>query len=85
MPGDGSPLTITAINTNKVYGAAVFQLTASHSGFVNGDTANSLTTPARLTTTATASSPVGIYAITASGAADSNYTINYVGWLMVGS
>ena len=40
-----APLTITANNTNKVYGAAVPAFTASYSGFVNGDTASSLTTP----------------------------------------
>ena len=40
------PLTITADNQTKVYGAALPTLTASYSGFVNGDTAASLTTPA---------------------------------------
>ena len=72
-------LTITANDATKAYGAAMPALTASYSGFVNGDTAASLTTPAILTTTATASSAVGTYAITASGAAssNSNYTISY--------
>ena len=65
------------MNTNKLYGAAVPALTASYSGFVNGDTAGSLTTPPTLTTTATAASPVGSYPITASGAASPNYTITY--------
>ena len=37
-------LTITANNQAKVYGAAVPTLTASYAGFVNGDTAASLTT-----------------------------------------
>ena len=32
-------LTITADNKSKVYGAALPALTASYSGFVNGDTA----------------------------------------------
>src|SRR5207237_1275264 len=59
-----APLTITANNTNKIYGAAVPVLTAGYSGFVNGDTIASLTTPAILTTTATAASPVGSYPIT---------------------
>ena len=54
-------------------------LTASYSGFVNGDTAANLTTQPTLTTTATASSHVGTYAITASGAVDSDYTITYAG------
>jgi hypothetical protein len=73
-----APLTITADDQSTVYGAALPSLTASYSGFVNGDTAASLATPPTLTTTATASSPVGSYAITASGAVDANYTISYV-------
>ena len=54
-------------------------LTVSYSGFVNGDTPASLTTPPTITTTATAASGVGTYPITASGAASSNanYTISY--------
>jgi hypothetical protein len=70
-------LTITAANTSKLYGAAVPALTASYSGFVNGDTASSLTTPPALSTTATAASPVGSYPITAGGAASANYTFIY--------
>jgi subtilisin-like proprotein convertase family protein len=73
-----APLTITANNQTKVYGAALPTLAASYSGFVNGDTAGSLATPASLTTTATAASPPGTYAITAGGAASPNYTISLV-------
>jgi hypothetical protein len=72
-----APLTATAVNQTKVYGAALPALTASYSGFVNGDTSASLTTPATLTTAATASSQVGSYAITAAGTADPDYTIAY--------
>jgi arylamine N-acetyltransferase len=71
-------LTITADNKSKAYGAALPTFTASYSGFVNGDTAASLDTPVTLTTTATANSAVGTYPITASGAADLNYTITFV-------
>ena len=73
-------LTITADNQTKVYGAALPTLTASYTGFVNGDTSASLTTQPTLTTTATASSHVAgsPYAITASGAVDSDYSITYV-------
>ena len=71
-------LTITADNQNKAYGAALPGLTVGYSGFVNGDTAGSLTTPPAVTTTGTASSAVGSYPITASGVADANYTISYV-------
>ena len=65
-------LTITADNQTKVYGAALPTLTASYTGFVNGDTSASLTTQPTLSTTATASSHVAgsPYAITASGAVD---------------
>jgi hypothetical protein len=77
-----APLTITADNQTKVYGAAVPTLTASYSGFVNGDTPASLTTPPALTTTATASSPVGTYPINVSGAAAANYTISYVAGML---
>ncbi|MDB5077149.1 MAG: Cadherin-like beta sandwich protein, partial [Chloroflexi bacterium] len=71
-------LTITANNQTKVYGAALPTLTASYAGFVNGDTPASLTTLPALTTTATSVSAVGGYAITASGAVDSDYAISYV-------
>ncbi len=74
-----APLTITANSTNKVYGADLPTLTASYSGFVNGDTAASLTTPVTLTPAADKTSPVGIYTITASGAASANYTITEIG------
>jgi hypothetical protein len=52
-------------------------LTASYSGFVNGDTAASLTTPPSLTTSATSASPLGTYPIAAAGASSNNYTITY--------
>ncbi len=71
-------LTITVGNQTKVYGAALPALTANYSGFVTGDTVASLTAAPTLTTTATGNSAVGTYAITASGAVDSNYTITYV-------
>ena len=76
-----APLTITANNQTKVYGAALPTLTASFSGFVNGDTSASLTTQPTLSTTATASSHVSgnPFSITASGTADSDYSITYVG------
>jgi gliding motility-associated-like protein len=75
-----APLTITANNQTKVYGAAIPTLTASYTGFVNGDTPASLTTSPTLSTTATAASQVAgsPYSITASGAVDANYSISYV-------
>src|SRR6185369_9957531 len=71
-------LTVTATNQTKPYGATNPTLTVSYSGFVNGDTAASLTAPATASTPATAASAVGTYPITASGASSANYTISYV-------
>src|SRR5207247_531986 len=73
-------LTITADNKTKAYSAPLPTLTASYSGFVNGDASASLTTQPTLTTTASAGSHVSgnPYSITASGAVDSDYTIGYV-------
>ncbi|MDH7460140.1 MBG domain-containing protein [Chitinophagaceae bacterium 26-R-25] len=70
-------LTITADDKTKVYGANNPALTASYNGFVNGDNASSLTTAPTIITTATPSSIVGNYPVTASGAVDANYTITY--------
>jgi len=73
-----APLTITPDNNNKVYGADLPVLTASYDGFVNGDTAANLSPGVTLAATALASSPVGVYPITASGAASTNYSITEV-------
>ena len=73
-----APLTISADNQTKYYGAALPTLTASYTGLVNGDTSASLNTLPTLTTTATADSPVSSYTITPSGAIDPNYNISYV-------
>ena len=75
-----APLTITANNQTKAYGAAIPAMTASYTGLVNGDTSASLTTQPTISTTATSSSHVSgsPYTITVSGAADSNYSISYV-------
>ena len=73
-------LTITADNQSKVYGAALPALTASYSGFVNGDTAASLdhAAHARHDGHGRQPRPGSPYTITASGAADADYTISYV-------
>jgi subtilisin-like proprotein convertase family protein len=72
------PLTITAANTSKVYGAALPLLSASYSGFVNGDDTNNLGAPATLSTSATAASDTGTYPITVGNATSANYAISYV-------
>jgi MBG domain (YGX type)/Pentapeptide repeats (8 copies)/Carboxypeptidase regulatory-like domain/Bacterial Ig domain len=72
-------LTITASSGTMTYGGTVPAFTPSYSGFINDDTASSLTTQPICTTTATASSPVGTYPITCSGGVSANYTFTYVG------
>jgi hypothetical protein len=71
-------LTVTAVSTNKVYGAPLPVFSASYSGFVNGDTANDLSAQPVLSAVATATSPAGSYAITVSGASSTNYAISPV-------
>ena len=72
------PLTITANNAARAYGAANPAFTATYAGLVNGDTPASLTGTLSCNTTAVASSPVGTYPITCSGQTSTNYTISYV-------
>jgi hypothetical protein len=74
-------LTVTANNQSKLYGASLPTLTATFTGFVNGDTQASATTGSpSLTTTATAASPAGSYPITAAQGtlAAANYTFTFV-------
>src|SRR5206468_34339 len=75
---NAAALTIAADDKAKTYGAANPALTVTYSGFVNGDTAASLTTPPTVSTTATGASHAGTYPITANGAVDADYTITYV-------
>ena len=58
--GGTAPLTVTASSPTMTYGGAVPTITPGYSGFVNGDTASSLTTQPTCTTTATGSSPGGV-------------------------
>ncbi len=74
-----APLVITASSAATTYGTAAAAITPSYSGFLNGDTAASLTTQPTCTTTATVTSPVGSYGSSCSGASDTNYAISYVG------
>jgi len=71
-------ITITANNLSKAFDAPNPTLTWTASGFVNGDTTSVFTVNPVCTTTATTTSPVGIYPITCSGAAAVNYSFVYV-------
>lgn len=73
-----TPLSVTAPSSTISYGSRIPQLDPSYSGFVNGDTATSLSSQATCTTTATSTSPGGTYPVTCSGAVDPNYTFSYV-------
>jgi hypothetical protein len=73
-----APLTITANNATKLLNAPNPPLSATYSGFVNGETPASLTGTLSCTTMASTTSPVGSYPITCSGQSSSNYNITYV-------
>ncbi len=74
---DKAVLSVTATDKSKTYGDANPAFTVTYSGFVNGDDETYLTTQATANTTATASSGVGTYSITASGATSPNYIFSY--------
>jgi len=70
-----APLVISANSVSAITGQALPTLTATYTGFVNGDSSASLISPPIITTTATVASPAGVYAITIQGASSPNYTI----------
>ena len=78
FPVAAAPLTVTASSPTAVYGAGVPAVTASYSGFVNGDSASTLSPAPTCSTTATAGAGAGSYVTSCSGAVDPNYTIGYV-------
>ena len=71
-------LTVTAKDANREEGEEnpTFELT--YSGFLNNETESVLTVKPVATTTATADSPAGDYAITVSGGEAQNYDFSYV-------
>ena len=74
-------LTVTANNLTLTAGSTIPTLTATISGFVNGDTqATAVTGTASCTTTATSTSPAGTYPITCTAGtlAANNYTFTFV-------
>lgn len=73
------PLSIKADDLSRPYGQSNPELTATYTGFVQSEGPEDLDSPLSLATTADASSPAGSYPITASGAADPNYTITVEG------
>ena len=73
-----APLTITASSGSANIGGTIPAVTAAYTGFVNGDSATSLTTAPTCSTTATSTSAAGVYPTNCTGAVDANYTITYV-------
>jgi hypothetical protein len=75
-------LTVTADNKSKVYGAPNPGLTASYSGFKNGETlaTSGVNGSPALTTTATAASPTGTYPVAAAvgNLTSVNYSFTFV-------
>ncbi|WP_334136052.1 YDG domain-containing protein, partial [Acinetobacter schindleri] len=72
-------LTYTANAATSIYGDAITGLTGTVTGFVNGENlANATTGTASFSTTATATSHVGQYAITGSGLTANNSNYDFV-------
>ncbi|MGH9104468.1 MAG: MBG domain-containing protein [Acidimicrobiales bacterium] len=71
-------LSVSGPTISVTYGAGFPGLGPTYAGFVHGDSAASLSEQASCSTTATATSPPGPYAVTCSGAVDPDYQISYV-------
>jgi hypothetical protein len=72
-----APLTVTASSGSMTYGGSAPAITASYNGFVNGQSPSVLG-GLTCSTVATATSAVGSYGSSCSGATDANYNISYV-------
>jgi filamentous hemagglutinin family protein len=70
-------LTATTQNAAREYGLSNPTLSVVYTGFKNGEDDTYIDTVANVTTAATSASNVGNYAVSASGAADTNYNFNY--------
>ena len=70
-------LTVTADDKSKVYHASLPTLTATITGFQNGDTSSILSGSPTLTNSATSTSPVGSYTITATAGSLTDTSGNY--------
>jgi hypothetical protein len=78
-------LTVGVQAATKTYGAVNPPFTLTYLGFVNGDSAAALIGTPTFTTSATVSSPLGIYSVMPGGVSAANYTIVFApGTLTVG-
>jgi hypothetical protein len=73
-----APLTVTVNDASKVYGQANPAFSVSYGGLAGGDTPSALDGELSFATTATLTSDVGAYAVSASGLSSSNYAISMV-------
>ena len=75
-----APLTVTATDKNRAYGASDPAFTVTYSGFVNNEGQGALTGAPELATTATATSNPGGYPITVAvgSLTSNNYTFSFV-------
>ncbi|MBL7872716.1 MAG: gliding motility-associated C-terminal domain-containing protein, partial [Cyclobacteriaceae bacterium] len=71
-------LTASVANASKIYGSPNPVFSINYAGFVNGENSSVIDLPPVSTSTATVSSNVGSYPITASGGIDNNYSFAYV-------
>ena len=71
-------LTVSADDKSRIYGDGNPSLTVTYAGFRNNDTKDDINTQAAAATSALSSSNVGLYNISAFGAADNNYDFNYI-------
>ncbi len=75
---DPAALTVSVNDADRSYGSANPAFTASYDGFVLGQDADVLDGDLVFTSDATATSPVGTYAVTAGGQTSDNYAISFV-------
>ncbi len=74
---DKAPLSVTADDQTKVYAEGTPLLSASYSGFRNGESELDLITAPLVTTQATTSSDAGTYDIVVNGGVSDNYDFSY--------
>ncbi len=72
-----APLSITATDATRQYGATNPVFTATMQGFVNGQDATALAGTLSITTSADPTNAVGTYAIVPSGLSSTNYALSY--------
>jgi len=71
-------LTATVANASRTYGASNPVFVINYSGFLNGENASVIDVIPVAATSATVTSSVGTYSITATGGSDNNYSFTYV-------